>query len=63
MRVTAVRRRRVLLPDGVTELEQTAESAPSPAAAPLWTLDPDAEVARLAAANAALHAIGAALRV
>ena len=55
MRITAVRRRRVGLPDGQT-LEQTAESPPSAPSPPLRTLAAAAEIARLQAANHALAA-------
>jgi hypothetical protein len=47
VRVTAVRKRRVLLPDGVTALEQTVESEPSAPSALLRTLNPGAEISRL----------------
>lgn len=53
VRVTALRARRVQLPGGPT-LEQCVESAPSDATM-MRTLEAGAELARLAAANAALR--------
>lgn len=46
VRVTAVRKRRVVLPDG-TALEQTTESEPSSLSPFYRTLNPGAEIARL----------------
>lgn len=48
--VTAVRRRRVVLPDGQA-LEQIVDSPPSPAGGPFRTLAAGAEIARLQAEN------------
>ena len=55
MRVIAVRCRRIVLPDEKTCLDQTLESIPSSTSLPFWTLDPDAEVARLTSRNAYLE--------
>lgn len=61
-RVTAVKKRRVVLPDG-TPLEQTVESEPSPPTAYLRTLNPGAEIARLTDHNAALIAENARIPI
>jgi uncharacterized phage infection (PIP) family protein YhgE len=50
VRVTAVRRRKVVLPDG-SPLEQTLESQPSVSSGPMRTLNPGAEIARLTKEN------------
>jgi hypothetical protein len=55
VRITAVKKRRVMLPDG-SALEQVLESEPSAVSAPFKTLNPGAEIARLTDTNAMLVA-------